>query len=41
MTRASKIKVEERFPISEQKYTEGMLLDGMECQIILDIGVSK
>ena len=33
MTRASKIKAEEKFPISEQGYMEGQLLDGMECQI--------
>ena len=31
INRASKIKVEERFPISEQGYTVGKLLDGTEC----------
>ena len=41
ITRASKIKVEERFPISEQGYTAGKLLDGTECQILLDTGASK
>ena len=41
MTRASKIKAEERFSISEQGYTVGKLLDGTECQILLDTGVSK
>ena len=41
MTRASKIKAEERFPISEQGYTVGKLLDDTECQIILDMRVSK
>ena len=40
-TRVSKIKVEERFPISEQGYTVGKLLDGTECQILLDAGASK
>ena len=35
-TRVSKIKVEERFPISEQGYMLGKLLDGTECQILLD-----
>ena len=40
MTRLDKIKVEERFPISEQGYTVGKLLAGMECQILLDKGVS-
>ena len=34
MTRANKIKAEERFPISEQGYMEGNLLDGKECQIL-------
>ena len=32
--RASKIKAEERFPISEQGYTVGKLLDDIECQIL-------
>ena len=33
--------MEERFPISEQGYTVGKLFDGIECQILLDTGVSK
>ena len=41
MTRLDKINVEERFPISEQGYTVGKLLDGMECQILLDMGATK
>ena len=41
MTRLDKIKVEERLPISEQGYTVGKLLNDMECQILLDMGVSK
>ena len=41
MTRLEKIKVEEKLPISEQGYTIGKLLDGMECQIFLDTEVSK
>ena len=36
-----KIKAEESFPISEQGYTIGKLLDGTECQIFLDTGASK
>ena len=40
-TRVSKIKAEETFPISEQGYTVGKLLDGTECQILLDTGASK
>ena len=41
MTRGDKMAVEERFPITEQGYTVGNLLDGTECQILLDTGVSK
>ena len=37
----SKIKAEESFPISEQGYTIGKLLDGTECQMLLDTGASK
>ena len=36
-----KIKAEESFPISEQGYTLGKLLDGTECQILLDTEASK
>ena len=41
MTKTSNIKVEESFLISEQGYTIGKLLDGTECQILLDTGASK
>ena len=41
ITRNSKIRPEENFPTSEQGYTIGKLLDGTECQILLDIGASK
>ena len=41
MTKTSKIKVEETFPISEQGYTVGKLLDGTEFQILLATGASK
>ena len=41
MTRVSKIKVEETFPISEQGYTVGRLLDGSGCQILLHTGTRK
>ena len=37
----NKIKAEESFPISEQGYTTGKLLDETECQILLDTGASK
>ena len=36
-----KLKTEESFPISEQGYTLGKLLDGKECQLLLDTGTSK
>ena len=35
------LMVEERFPISKIGYTVGKLLDGAECQILLDRGASK
>ena len=41
MTRNSKIKAEERFPITGQGFASGKLLDGMECQILLDTGATK
>ena len=37
----NKVKAEESFPIPEQGYTVGELLDGTECQIQLDTGASK
>ena len=40
-TRASKIRAEENVPISEHGYMIGKLLDGTECQILLDTGASK
>ena len=36
-----KLKAEESFSISEHGYTSGKLLDGTECQLLLDTGVSK
>ena len=36
-----KLKAEESFPISENGYTLGRLLDGTECQLLLDTGASK
>ena len=41
MIKNSKVKAEESFPISEQGYTLGKLLDGTECQVLLDTGASK
>ena len=36
-----KMVVEEKFPMSEQGYTTGKLLDSTKCQILLDTGASK
>ena len=41
MTRDTKIKTEERFPITGQGFASGKLLDGTECQILLDTGATK
>ena len=41
MTRGDNLNVEERFPITNQGYTVGKLLDSTECQILLDTGASK
>ena len=41
MKRVTKIKAEERFPITGQWFASGKLLDGMECQILLDTGATK
>ena len=37
----NKLKAEESFPISENGYTLGRLLDGTECQLLLETGASK
>ena len=39
--RNDKLKAEESFPISEHGYTSGKLLDGTECQLLLNTGASK
>ena len=36
-----KLKAEESFPISENGYTLGRLLDSTKCQLLLDTGTSK
>ena len=41
MTDDKNLIVEERFPISKLGYTVGKLLDGTECQLLLDTGASK
>ena len=41
MTRDMKVKVEENFPITTCGYMKGKLIDGMECDILVDTGASK
>ena len=41
MTRDTQIRAEERFPITGQGFASGKLLDGTECQILLDTGATK
>ena len=41
MKREEVLKGEESFPISEQGFAIGKLINGEECQILLDMGVSK
>ena len=41
MIQEDNLKVEEKFSITEKGYTVGKLLDGTECQILLDTGASK
>ena len=41
MTRDKEVKAEENFPITLCGFTKGKLLDGTECDILVDAGVSK
>ena len=41
MIRDHRMVAEEKFPMSEQGYTTGKLLEGTECQIFLDTRASK
>ena len=41
MKREDTMKAEESFPILEQGFVIGKVLNGEECQILLDTGVSK
>ena len=41
MTRDTKIRAEERFLITSQGFASGKLLDGTDCQILLDTGATK
>ena len=41
MTRDTEVRAEEKFPITVQGYTRGELLDGTDCEILIDTGASK
>ena len=41
MTRETKIREEESFPITGQGLNSGKLLDVTDCQILLDTGTTK
>ena len=41
MTRDTRFKAEERFPITGQGFASAKLLYGTECQILLDTGATK
>ena len=41
MTRSTEMKAEDKFPITVQGYTKGKLLDGTECDVLVDTGASK
>ena len=41
MTRDTEVKAEENFPITTCGYIKGKLIDGMECDILVDTGASK
>ena len=41
MTRNTEVKVEENFPMTARGYTRGQLLDGTDCNVLIDTGASK
>ena len=41
MTRDTKVKAEESFPMTARGYTKGQLLDGTDCEILIDTDMSK
>ena len=41
MSRDTEVRAEERFPIIARGYTRGELLDGTDCEILIDTGTSK
>ena len=41
MTRSTEVKAEENFPMTARGYTRGHLLDGTDCDVLIDTGTSK
>ena len=41
MTRNTEVKAEENFPVTARGYTIGQLLDGTDCDVLIDTGASK
>ena len=41
MTRNTDVRAEERYPITVGGYTRGKLLEGTDCEILIDTGASK
>ena len=41
MARDTEVKAEESFPMTARGYTKGQLLDGADCEILIDTGASK
>ena len=41
MTRNTELKAEENFPVAARGYTRGQLLDGTDCEVLIDTGASK
>ena len=41
MTRDTKVKAEESFPMTARGYTKGQLLDGTDSEILINAGASK
>ena len=41
ISRSTEVKAEESFPITAREYTKGQLLDGTDCEILIDTGASK
>ena len=41
MTRNTEVKAEENFPMTARGYTRGQLLDGADCDVLIETGASK